>query len=440
MAYFVITIDGGFASQLRQFNIGQKIAQKKGLKLGIDISEYKKGYFRPYVLDLLQLPEHKVFSSEEDLKGFKKLDKLEKFINWMEGDFDYDVVTKVESPEYSAYLFKFPEYTEDSNSEIYSSFCLNRESNLIDFFEGLVKEKNSIGVHVRLGDFTTLGWDKEFEDYKARIGYLLKQNPDSNVFFFSNEIEKVEREFGNHKNFFFFNHHNGYFGDIEEFVCLAMCKEKVGFAKSGYIRCAEYLGRRKYNTNGIVDINSEQIKEGIEFFEKFLAQDGKNTTDFHELGDIVPKEIRVDVVEWNAECFTKEFTAEYWRKYYGMEPDENACYVVNSYDAYNRWSPSGKYEEAVRLSKMGASVLYINRLCKNSQGMVRNSIVPALNMDNKPMGFDVYLSSRLGSVSTIIERWKSTNSLEFKKTEIRSDSFGIVIYRIIRSLFNRING
>lgn len=69
----IIKIMGGFASQLNKYIFGYNIAEFLGAELGLDISDYYRGYFRPLSLCYLALPDCKVFTSGIKKKDFKRL-------------------------------------------------------------------------------------------------------------------------------------------------------------------------------------------------------------------------------------------------------------------------------------------------------------------------------------------------------------------------------
>lgn len=428
---------GGFASQLRQFSIGLEIAKSLGTTLGIELSDYNKGYFRPYVLDLIDLPKAEIISSYWKLKRAHKVTNGDELLKWYEKPTG-DVFICGEATAFKSFFEKYPQFWVSKNSEIFKNVKLKQESKLIDEFKVLIADRPSIGVHVRLGDFTDIGWGTGFDDYKARIGYLLKQTANANVIFFSNEIEKVKEAFGPRENFYFMNHKNGYVGDIEEFICLSMCMDKVVSAKSGYSTLAIYTGSQSYGTNDVTDLNEEQMGEGLEYFSTEIdGQTIKDESIYNMLGAAKPVEKRVDTLIWNSDCFSKEETSQFWREYYGKTALAKTCYVYSSYETYNRWFDKGLYVKALNQSRLGTPVLYINNKCYENFYMPTEKITEALNMDGVKLGFDLYLTSERANINKqIVDSWLESKGMSDYRVVYYKDRLIDWIKKIINRLFS----
>ena len=52
-----------------------------------------------------------------------------------------------------------------------------------------IKDSRSVGIHIRRGDFVTLGWDLPVEYYKQNCKKILEMYPDAVFFVFTDSIE-----------------------------------------------------------------------------------------------------------------------------------------------------------------------------------------------------------------------------------------------------------
>lgn len=64
---------------------------------------------------------------------------------------------------------------------------LQDEQNIL--YANMISNSKSVGIHIRRGDFVTLGWDIPIEIYKTACGQVLEAHPDSEFFVFSDDIE-----------------------------------------------------------------------------------------------------------------------------------------------------------------------------------------------------------------------------------------------------------
>lgn len=54
----------------------------------------------------------------------------------------------------------------------------------LDYFRKEIKGKISVAVHVRRGDFVTLGWQDDVNFYYAAIEFIKDSHPDAEFYFF----------------------------------------------------------------------------------------------------------------------------------------------------------------------------------------------------------------------------------------------------------------
>lgn len=432
----IIRMLGGFASQLRQYNIAFEISKAVGTDFGVDLCDYDNGYFRPYVLNLLNLPKCEYPKRRRIQKAYHACNG-HALLEWFDSEnrHSQDVYIDGEATAFGEFFEKYPQFFTSEKSELLKNVSLKNQGGLLKEFRELISDENSIGVHIRLGDFENIGWGRGFEFYKQRLGVLLKKNPETKVFFFSNEIDRVIEVFGNKPNFFYLKHHNGYIGDIEEFLCLAMCRNKIISPKSGYSTLAVYVGIQAYGASKVMDFQDSELESGIEFLNEYLkTSDCLETPNL--LGDVKPHEIREDVMERNSECFSKKELASFWQKQSGIVPNKDVLYVYSSIINYNRWFISGLFKEAYDMAKAGGNVLFIANRCEDSFGMPYDKVTSAFDMDGKAMGFDICLKKiSPKSNERIINECISIREYSGKRIEFKRDSFSALGKKVIKKIW-----
>ena len=393
----IAEISGGFASQLQKYALGYGVAKAKSTELCLDLSNYMKGYFRPFVLNALNLPDCRLLNDNRCLLKAKIINNgnelIEAYENW---DSKKDYFIHGEESNYDSFLDKYPEFRMSSMNSVYRYVNLKKTSEYVDSFILNNKNANSIGVHIRLGDFKTLGINESLNYYKSAIGFLLKKSPNSLVYFFSNDIESLKSEFGSNSKFIYINRNNGYLGDLEEFICFSSCKDKIITVGSTYSRYATQLGIQVYGSNKAITsrylkqmeestylLADNDQKEGLEFFnsELFISEKECNP-----ITKSVP-EIRYDTIVLNQDLFQKKEREDFWRKYYQKNVNQEANILVIDDKIFNKWYYSDMFVKAITYARLGAQVIYIGSNTENGS----KDIFRAMDMDGKDLGFDMVL-------------------------------------------------
>lgn len=447
----IIKMLGGFASQLRQFNIAYSLSKELGTKVGLDLSDYDKGYFRPYVLDYLLLPSHEIVGVKVLTSAFHAKCG-EELLEWYENSElrTKDIFIDGEATNFNSFFDKYPDFWVNSESELLKHIELKEKSIFVDEFSKM-NPQNMIGIHVRLGDFTEIGWDTEIETYQAKLGFYLSKYPNAKVVIFSNDVVKAKKMFISDNRFYFMNHHNGYIGDIEEFLCFSMCKYKILSAKSGYSKLAELIGVASYDAMPEKLFDDEEIKLGLENYGILSTNkridnpvindhvpDDCKAEGYHILGDQIPKEKRPDVMEKNKDCFENEEVHVFWQNYYGKKIEANVAYVYISYKtSYNRWFFQGLYKEAIKSARQGIPTLYIAKRNKITDKTETDKLLPAVDLDGESLGFTIYLRRNRQSIKRIINAWKIENGNSGMKVVIHKESFYELVGKFISKLLKK---
>lgn len=248
----IIKIKGGLGNQLFQIAFGYYLANKYNVRLCVDYTWYnsipKNNTRRKLILEKLDIKIPKLNFKEKIIclfYNFKiiKFLKINKPFNFIT-DNDFKKVKIFDNLYLDGYwqTYEYKDFLIDNI--LNTDLLLNRMSlysrNCLDE----IKVSNSVGIHIRRGDYVT---DKKtnlyhnvltIDYYFKSIQIIRKQIKDPKFFFFSDDIEWVKENFKNdHFNFISSN-------DIDEFLLLANCKNLI-IANSTYSLWAAYLVKYK---------------------------------------------------------------------------------------------------------------------------------------------------------------------------------------------------
>lgn len=230
----VIKIMGGFASQLKKFIMGYSLAKYKKTELGLDISDYAKGYFRPYQLCHLNLPKCKIFFDENYLEELQiiKIRDSNGMQEMLFGNSNYLIDRELDC--YEDFVREHKEYIINIHSPLIDTIKLKEDSSFLQTFRMKIRGHLSTAVHIRRGDFVKLGWNDESIFYKAAIMKLREENPEMKFFFFSNDLQWSQDTFGMDEKFYYVSSLKGSYGDLEEFFCMSLCDYRILSQQSSY--------------------------------------------------------------------------------------------------------------------------------------------------------------------------------------------------------------
>lgn len=413
----IVKILGGFASQLRHYGVGYLLAQSKHTELFIDLSDYVEGYFRPFMLNYVSLPDCYILRDKSILNKVINVKNGSQLIELYKRDDFPNVYLGGETSNYSDFFEMYPAQYPGMNFELLRSLKVKNDSQFLDSFKNMIDNEPGIGVHVRLGDFNELGVADNIEKYKAAIGWILTREPSYKVYFFSNDIEATIEMFGNDRRFRFIDYRNGYLGDVEEFFALSMCQEKIIASRSGYSRYASFLGMMQYGANKaiclenvdnlseeFVFLDENQLNEGTSFYSRKITCDAKNV---NIIGKEFVPEIRYDTVCRNSAIEDYDERIAFWKQYYGCDEGiKGRVFVIKSLKKYNRWFFNGLYQKALVLGRVGCHVLYVCKKGNDSFGMETDKIIRAKDMDGNDLGFDIFISEDKINLRDICMTWK----------------------------------
>jgi hypothetical protein len=200
----IVKINGGLGNQMFQYAAAKAVSLRNDTILKVDITEFKKqkihnGYrlnlfnideniaskaeintlktsTNPFIRKLIRagvLPRMKTWHSEK--KGFKT-------------KVDTDIFSHKEL--YLDGLFQTQEYFAHIKELLAKEFALKDALSVkAELYMRLIKNSDSVSVHVRRGDFINLGWCLELDYYKEAVKFISDRHPTSSFFVFSDDVK-----------------------------------------------------------------------------------------------------------------------------------------------------------------------------------------------------------------------------------------------------------
>ncbi|TDN89153.1 glycosyl transferase family 11 [Salegentibacter sp. 24] len=259
----IIKLSGGLGNQMFQFAVAQVLSYKTNSKLLLDKEFYKSTNMfsnhtvREFELDIFNLEYSE--AQPEDISRFLQLsflDKLRKKLNlnypetYREGKFYWDKnLLQREPPIYLIGYFQSYKYFKDYDillKDIFKFPIENLDDRNKEIMGKILKKSNSVSIHVRRGDYAEDSVTREYHGlcdknyYLKALDLLSKKHSDLNLFFFSDDIEWVKKEFKNlpfHKTFVNFNRgKNGWI----DMLLMSNCQINI-IANSSFSWWAAYL-------------------------------------------------------------------------------------------------------------------------------------------------------------------------------------------------------
>ncbi|WP_293839478.1 alpha-1,2-fucosyltransferase [uncultured Phascolarctobacterium sp.] len=403
----IVKIMGGFASQIGKLNFGLAVSQKLKTNLGLEIEDFVKGYFRPLMLEYLQLEDYSIFTDVDETK-FTKVTNGKELLKCVESG-KKDIYIAGEECEFEDFYVKNEDLRINYHSPIFKNLNLKSETTFLKKFRALTSEGENIAVHVRCGDFIDLGWNDDIDNYKKAIGYILSEKSGAKVFLFSNDIEYVKKMFGGHKNFFFMDHHNGALGDLEEFFCMSMCQHVILSSASGFGKYAAFLGKRnnietkiyalkQLNIKDIIFLGKEQFDIGERVFSS-LPKDA-----IHDLGE------KNDVDRHNPiSNYLKENTAN---KITCNKLVDKKMFIITN-ERISAVELCTMELLTMIFKELGSSVFYVNLNYKTKNALVPTEIGKVTDWDGISLGFDgINYKDRFVDIDNLIKKYNPNTSKE----------------------------
>lgn len=396
----IAKIMGGLASQLEKYIFADRIAKALGQELVLDLSDYLTGYFRPFVLNYLSLPDCKIIDGTKKIGEVIRIDNGDRLIEAYRRKENNLYIYK-EGQDYVTFTKEYPEFEINYNWDIFDYVKLKEESNHINDFCSKIEGCYSVAVHIRRGDFVTIGWNNDINDYKSIIGYILLQHPGARFYFFSNDIYWVKEQFGDDTRFSYEHSDGSILGDLEEFFYISLCNQRILSSVSGFGKYANILNWHNGGKEIAITTVLNKKTEGLYNSSTFQSQNIVRTLDKSEAEKgINHYKMHVRQMQKNLETVPRkkeEFKVPE-EKYSETKTRARDGIVIVDSNPYNMWCVNDFQCLAISFLKMGYSVLYVQMHSKENEGCKQEAKDP----DGKSLGFrmifcgeELYSSERL---------------------------------------------
>lgn len=389
----LMKIMGGFASQLCKFILGYNLAQMHNLRYMLDLSDYAEGYYRPYVLHYVKLPEIKVLYDKKDIYNLQNRIIVRNSIQMKKIDaakkkYTFHIIC--EEKDIQDFLAENANIRVTTQNRLIQQLDLASPSKYTTEFEKSIRNETSIAIHVRRGDFATLGWADNINYFKAVIGKFFSENKIIKFYFFSDDIQWCKEKFGYNKIFNYIHLEDGSKGDIEELFCMSYCNVRVLSKFSSYGILANILaGRRGKFSYAIIDggTSLEEVKE-LKLSDPLMKRHIDTANSFIKKG--ISFSDKGYITYWD-DTQTKEWVKRYdelglnYKRCRDNDKNRESIkkrsilsinpktFLLISFQNWDRWKVNGLYKVGIMLAEKGDEVYYINvkKICNKVENSSR---------------------------------------------------------------------
>lgn len=260
-----VIIQAGFGNQLFQYATAYALAQELGQPLEVDTSFfcwYNKNHpatARESAMELLKLDAHTTRTScNSRIWIYQPWFILPfRYFPFYVGGLPMVVEDIANCRQDQRYLFRkigkrgatifgfwqntvyFDKYILDLKRQFQPNYELHESVSLLHL---KVTSCESVGVHIRRGDFVGLGWDKGVDYYLKGMAWVKEKKPEVRFFIVTDDKQWAREQFSNRDDITIIDI-NTSTCDIDEFFLLSSCKHQI-ISESTFGWWAAYL-----NTN-----------------------------------------------------------------------------------------------------------------------------------------------------------------------------------------------
>ena len=277
----VVKLSGGLGNQLFQYAFGRMLSFKHQARLFFDTTFYDEfnGNATPREYALGN------FCIQGEICPQKILDELiEKKYIYQEKHYNFDpeAIKQGDNILYKGY-WQSEKYFSEVRNILKRELLLKNKSSLFRKWENEINSENSLGIHIRRGDFVNVESTNKFHGvlsmdyYKKALDMLMKIRDKYEVFVFTDDVEWAKN------NLFLINKNisckfvsgNG-LKDFEEMMLMSVCKYNI-IANSSFSWWGAWLGDEK---------------------KIVIAPDKWVATNALDTGDVIPKNWKTINVEY----------------------------------------------------------------------------------------------------------------------------------------------
>lgn len=263
-----LQVKGGLGNQLFQYSVAYYLQKKIGAELSLDYSSAKVGKllkssgvkknftFRDIQLECLNLDPHQTQSSIvtflidraigkiSDSRGFtgKRIARVLREDGKDCRDNNQGILEMADGSQdviLSGYWQNI-HYIEPIRSDLMRQFKMRLNTGIeYKKVKESIQSCESVGVHVRRGDFVALGWDKGADYYRNAMMVARQMLPDAKFYFFSDDQEWVKNNLYEKKDSIQVEIHEDH-PDVKEFDLLRHCQHQI-ISESTFGWWAAYL-------------------------------------------------------------------------------------------------------------------------------------------------------------------------------------------------------
>ncbi len=284
----VVRVSPGLANQMYEFMSAYALAKELGQELVADIAECVDAAW-DYCLDYFNIPNVKkiVYHTKDaryighvDTRGIPAaLREGMVILTEQENGNDCFIYKNLDMArelqgEVNVYMCGYfsdrDRYYLKYWDEIREMFRLKEETAEISHIKRLIKDKTSVGVHIRRGDMLLAEWAVEMEDdfYRAAIECCREHFEDCVFLIFSDDIEYAKGMLGQDDSLYYV-HFLGYSdADLNEFVSLSLCDHRIMSNSSTFSRLADELNWKEERKTFWKDTerkDGEELQSNINF-------------------------------------------------------------------------------------------------------------------------------------------------------------------------------
>jgi len=240
----IIKIQGGLGNQMFQYALGRNIAITNKTTVKFDLSWFEQYKTRTYKLHHFNIVGD--FATNKESKRLKKYGRKAGRLAFLHNYFIADdsiyikqkqfefnpKILKNKGPAYLDGHWQSKKYFKNVEDVIREEFTLKNEpSNTYKNNEQKIKERNSVSLHIRRGDYITMKKAADaigvcpLDYYYKAVKKIAKKIEKPTFFIFSDDIEWVKKNLKIKYPMIFVS--NNKLEDYEELILMSKCKHNI---------------------------------------------------------------------------------------------------------------------------------------------------------------------------------------------------------------------